>query len=197
MALILSYTRAAWISVMISLGILALVLMRIKFRYIFLVGILGIVYLTGQRTAIIHKMEKNRQTSSATLSEHVKSISNITTDESNLERIKPMEFCLAGCSGSGRYLAGVREPTCSNMLLISVHLRKQESALTLATWGMPTANILDLGRKRILGSLSFMLIALLSLMTGFRVYRRLKDKRLKQIILGCSLGLSPTWCTAH
>ena len=32
-------------------------------------------------------MEQNRQNSSATLAEHVKSISNITTDDSNLERL--------------------------------------------------------------------------------------------------------------
>ncbi len=64
-ALVLSYTRAAWISVLISLGVLALVIMKIKFRYLLLIGILGVLYLTGQRTAIIQKMERNRQVSSA------------------------------------------------------------------------------------------------------------------------------------
>jgi putative inorganic carbon (HCO3(-)) transporter len=41
----------------------------------------------------------------------------------------------------------------------------------------------------VLGSLSFILIAIFSLITGFKVYWELKDKRLKQIVLGLILGL--------
>jgi putative inorganic carbon (HCO3(-)) transporter len=136
LALVLSYTRAAWISVLVSVGVLVLVMLRIKLRYILLAGLISFGYLTGQRVVIIHKMQKNRQVSSATLSEHVKSISNITTDESNLERIN-----------------------------------RWNSAF------------------RILGSLSFILIGILTLITGFRVYNHaFIDKRLRQIVLALLLG---------
>ena len=86
-ALILSYTRAAWISVLLSLGVLTVIVLKIKPRYLLLTGVLALLYLAGQRTDIIHKMERNRQASSATFSEHLESISNISTDESNLERL--------------------------------------------------------------------------------------------------------------
>jgi O-antigen ligase len=187
-ALILSYTRAAWISVFVSLGVLAMVLMRIKLRYIFLVGILGIVYLTDQRTTIIHKMEKNRQTSSATLSEHVKSISNITTDESNLERLNRWNSAFRMCSerpifgwGPGTY-----------MFKYAPYQRTSEKTGISTDFGdkgnAHSEYIGPLVESGILGSLSFIVVCLMSLITGFRVYYKLEDKRLRQIVLFLLLG---------
>lgn len=45
-----------------------------------------------------------------------------------------------------------------------------------------------LAESGLLGSLSFIIIALMSLVTGFKVYYKLSDKRLKQIILALILG---------
>jgi O-antigen ligase len=187
-ALVLSYTRAAWISVILSLGVLVLVVLKIKLRYLFLLAFLGVLYLTGQRTAIIHKMEKNRQTSSATLSEHVKSISNITTDESNLERLNRWNAAFRMFRerpvfgwGPGTYMFKYAPfQRSSDKTTISTDFGDRGNA--------HSEYIGPLVESGILGSLSFIVVCILSLVTGFNVYFRLGDRRLKQIVLFLLLG---------
>jgi putative inorganic carbon (hco3(-)) transporter len=187
-ALILSYTRAAWISVLISIGILMIMILRIKLRYLLLAGILATLYFTGQRTAIIQKMEKNRQASSATISEHLQSISNITTDESNLERVNRWNSAFRMFRerpvfgwGPGTY-----------MFKYAPFQRSADKTGISTDFGnlgnAHSEYIGPLAESGLLGSLSFILIALLSLMTGFRVYYKIPDKRLQQIVLGLILG---------
>ena len=86
-ALILSYSRAAWLSLALALIIGLIIYLKIKFRYVFIVAmsILSLIYI--YRFELVNKLEKNRQDSSAKLSEQIKSATNIATDASNLERI--------------------------------------------------------------------------------------------------------------
>lgn len=86
-AIILSYTRAAWVSLIGALGVFLILVFRIKFRFLFLVGAIIISLLFIYRVEIFQKLEKNEQDSSADLKEHVKSMSNVASDASNLERI--------------------------------------------------------------------------------------------------------------
>jgi len=187
-ALILSYTRAAWISVILSVGVLIFVLLRIRLRYILLVAILGILYLTSQRIAIVHKMERNRQVSSATLTEHVKSISNITTDESNLERLNRWNAAFRMFRerpffgwGPGTY-----------MFKYAPFQRSADKTSISTDFGdMGNAHSEYIGplvESGIFGTLSFILISILSLVTGFKVYYKLTDPRLKQLVLFLLLG---------
>ena len=85
--LLLSYTRAAWMSVIVGLGILGLVMLRIKFRYILMAGLFALLYFDEKRTDILQNMENTRKNSSSSITGHARSMSNISTDESNLERI--------------------------------------------------------------------------------------------------------------
>ncbi|MFN8257021.1 MAG: O-antigen ligase family protein [Bacteroidales bacterium] len=87
LALLLSYTRAAWISIVAVFMLAILIWLKLKLRYIFLMSAVAISLLFVYRSEIIDKLNKNKQDSSAEISEHIKSISNIATDASNLERI--------------------------------------------------------------------------------------------------------------
>lgn len=86
-ALILSYTRAAWVSLVGALGIYIVMRLKIKFITLLGIGAVAIVALALSWETIVLKLEKNRQDSSAELAEHVQSITNISTDASNLERL--------------------------------------------------------------------------------------------------------------
>ncbi|MGP1515708.1 MAG: O-antigen ligase family protein [Bacteroidales bacterium] len=85
--LILSYARATWISVMVSVGIFLLIWLKIKLRTIIITGsllfVLGLLFFN----TIIQVLESNKQDSSGNLEEHMSSITNISTDASNTERI--------------------------------------------------------------------------------------------------------------
>jgi O-antigen ligase len=87
LALVLSYTRAAWISV----GVACLVWLIIQFRVklVYLVLLLTIVFgaVYANREQIILSMEQNKPDSSMGIEKHLKSAYNIHSDVSNLERI--------------------------------------------------------------------------------------------------------------
>ena len=86
-ALFLSYSRAAWVSVGVALVVLVLVKLRIRFQWIALATVALVVVFFLFRFEFIDKLEKNKQDASANFIEHVQSISNISSDASNLERI--------------------------------------------------------------------------------------------------------------
>lgn len=85
--LVFSFTRAAWLSLAGALGVLLVLRLRIP------VGALALLLLTGggvylaNHDRIMLALERNREESSDDLQEHVRSISNISSDASNLERI--------------------------------------------------------------------------------------------------------------
>ncbi|MBN2482432.1 MAG: O-antigen ligase family protein [Bacteroidales bacterium] len=187
-ALVLSYTRAAWISVLCSFIALVLILLKVRFRLVILVGIAVVIILFGQRTEIVKKMQHNRQASSVSLSEHLQSVANITTDESNLERINRWNSAIRMFKerpvfgwGPGTYMFEYAPYQLSyEMTDISTNFGDRGNAHSeylgpLAESGVP-------------GLISFLLIGILSILTGFRVFRKIKGKRLKIITLGMILG---------
>lgn len=86
-ATVVSYTRATWLSILASVGFWAILKLRVRFEIV-LVGIIILVgFFLSFRADLMLQLEQNRVESSGEFSEHVQSISNITTDQSNLERI--------------------------------------------------------------------------------------------------------------
>jgi O-antigen ligase len=85
--LIFSYTRAAWVSLAAALVVFLILKLRIP-GWLVVVGLLvgGTVYFMNQDQITI-ALERNREESSDDFATHVGSISNISTDASNLERI--------------------------------------------------------------------------------------------------------------
>ena len=84
---ILSYARATWLSVMAAFGVYVIIRLKIKLKTLITAGVGLILLVTLFFTAIIQNMESNSQDSSGNLGKHISSISNISTDASNTERI--------------------------------------------------------------------------------------------------------------
>ena len=87
LAIILSYCRAAWISLVVSLVVMVPIVLKIKLRWLLLgfVSVVGAYFVYQQQ--IIDRLEKNKQDSSANYTEHLQSMLNVSTDASNLERL--------------------------------------------------------------------------------------------------------------
>lgn len=85
--LVYSYGRAAWISVVGAAVVFVLILLRIKFYVIATTTVTLLVLFFTFQHQILDRLSKNQQDSSQNFAEHVQSISNISTDASNLERI--------------------------------------------------------------------------------------------------------------
>lgn len=85
--IVVSYTRATWLSLIAALGVFAMLRFKVKFSW--LVAALAIISIVAviKQDDIFYSLEANKQGSSDEIEGHVKSVSNITTDPSNLERI--------------------------------------------------------------------------------------------------------------
>jgi putative inorganic carbon (hco3(-)) transporter len=186
--LLLSYTRAAWMSVIVGLVILAIALLKIQFRYIVMAGIICGLYMVEKSSDILKNME-NSQKGTSTLTEHVRSMSNISTDESNLERINRWNSALRMFRekpvfghGPGTY-----------MFKYGPYQRlKDKTAISTDFGDLGNAHseyIGPLAESGFFGGLSIVILGIVSVLTGFRVYNRLTDKRLRALVLGMILGL--------
>lgn len=84
---IFSYTRAAWVSLIGALGLYFVLLFKIRFSTIVFTMILGAFVFFAFYDQIMMDLERNKVESSDSIAEHATSISNISSDASNLERI--------------------------------------------------------------------------------------------------------------
>ncbi|MEX1002163.1 MAG: O-antigen ligase family protein [Crocinitomicaceae bacterium] len=87
-AIIMSYTRAAWVSLLAALVVYLLIRFRVKFKYLLMVGAAAGIYVAASWTDIMHSLEKNRsEHATENMNERLESMTNVTTDASNLERL--------------------------------------------------------------------------------------------------------------
>ncbi len=86
-ALFFSYSRAAWLSLALGIAVFIIVLLKIKFKWVFAISATFIILFFTFQQQIFDKLEKNKQDSSANVVEHIQSMTNISSDASNLERI--------------------------------------------------------------------------------------------------------------
>lgn len=84
---IFSYGRAAWLSIVAAFGVYLLIVFRIKFYWVAITAIVFFGLFFAFQQQIIDRLERNKQDSSANFVEHIQSMSNISSDASNLERI--------------------------------------------------------------------------------------------------------------
>ncbi len=189
-AIILSYTRAAWISILGALVLWIFMELKIKLRTILLMAIMVIGVLFSFRVEIIDKLSKNKQDSSAELSEHVKSISNIATDASNMERINRWKSALKMFKerpflgwGGGTYMFQYAPfQQAKDRTIISTNFGEVGNA--------HSEYISPLVEQGVFGLLIFLALIYAILQTAFSLYSKLNSKILRIYVLASILSLS-------
>ncbi|HDP54695.1 MAG TPA: hypothetical protein ENN24_03305 [Bacteroidetes bacterium] len=189
-ALILSYSRAAWLSLILSLGIWVLILLKIKLRTLLVTGaIVAAIFFTFQ-DEIMWNFEQNTTDSSGNLAEHVKSIYNIRSDASNLERINRWDAALS--MFSERPMFGWGPGTYQ---FVYAPFQKSQNRTIISTnfgnWGNAHSEYLGLMSEAGLpAAIAFVVICALALITGFNLLKR-KDitREHRNIVIGSLMGL--------
>ncbi len=187
-SLVFSYTRAAWLSLVVAFAAYLLLLMRIKFRTI-LIGLTAIgAVLFAYQTDIIMKLGKNRQDASQDFDKHIESISNISTDASNLERLN--RWSAAFRMFEERPVFGWGPGTYSFEYAPFQH--SQEKTIISTNMGdrgnAHSEYIGPLCESGVLGTLTFLAIVISALSTGFRLYYTVKDYETQKLVLVTLLG---------
>jgi O-antigen ligase len=187
-ALIFSYTRAAWVSLAAAFLAYMVLLLRVKFKYVMM--LLGIAAVLGTiyQTEIKMKLEKNRQDASQDFDKHIESISNISTDASNLERINRWNaaFRMFGERpvfgwGPGTYSFEYAPFQHANeKTIISTNMGDKGNA--------HSEYIGPLCESGVLGLLTFVAIILCVLSTGFRLYYTVTEYETRRLVLVILLG---------
>ncbi|TVR75013.1 MAG: hypothetical protein EA408_01195 [Marinilabiliales bacterium] len=188
-ALIFSYSRAAWVSVAAALAVWVVMKMRLSFSTVLTVTLLSAVMVFMLRHEIIMEMERNTQDSSADFREHVRSITNISSDASNLERINRWNAAIGMFRekplfgwGPGTYMFMYAPFQYSyNRTIISTNLADGGDAHSeylgpLSETGVP-------------GLLSVLAIVFFTLFTGFRLLHTLKDHDRRLLVTVVLLSL--------
>jgi len=85
--LFFSYCRAAWLSIIGVIFVFIILKLRIKISWVLIgAGLLAFAFYSFSDD-ILYRMGSNSQDSSNNFGEHIRSISNISTDASNVERL--------------------------------------------------------------------------------------------------------------
>ena len=86
-AIIISFARAGWLSLVVVAGIFATTVLRIQFKTLFVTLLIGTVLFLSFKTEILLVMSRNSTDAEGGFENNVESVSNISTDASNLERL--------------------------------------------------------------------------------------------------------------
>ncbi len=188
-ALVFSYTRAAWISIIISLFIFIVVYLKIDRRILIFFSILTVSLFFVFQFEITDRLSKNRQDSSQDLSEHVNSISNIATDASNLERINRWNSALK--MFEERPLLGFGPGTYT--FQYAPYQMSYDKTIISTNFGdggnAHSEYIGPLAESGILGTLSFIGIIIMTIITGVKVYYNSRKQEYKILSITALLGL--------
>ncbi len=188
-AIILSYTRAAWLSLVVAFIVYLIFRFKIRFASVAFMGavLLGIFMIF--QTDIMLKLKKNEQDSATDINKHLKSISNISTDASNLERINRWNSSIRMFEekpilgwGPGTYQFNYAPyQKSSEMTIISTNAGDAGNAHSeylgpLAEQGIP-------------GMLAMLFIVGTLFYTGTMLYSKSDNNHIKLLTLGILLGL--------
>lgn len=188
-ALFLSYSRAAWISVAAALGVALLIVYKVKLRWILTgVGIL-IASFYMFKSEILFVLEKNKQDSSADFIEHVQSIYNISSDASNLERINRWQSAFRMFNERPAFGWG---PGTYQFIYAPFQRSKERTIISTNAGDLGNAHseyIGPLSEQGLPGLLSIVWIAIAAIYTGIRVYKRSNhpDVRIFSLVIVLSL----------
>ncbi len=187
---VFSYSRAAWLSLVLAGGIALLIKLRIRIRTIALFSVIIAGLLFSFWTTIWLKLEENKQESSTSFAQHISSMTNVRSDASNLERINRWKCALRMFEekpftgwGPGTYMFNYAPFQASyDRTIISTDFGDMGNAHSeylgpLSESGLP-------------GLFTITAVFILAFSTGARVYRRAVNPRDRIIVLSILTGLS-------
>ena len=187
--LFFSYCRAAWISVVAAIGVYVLVRLGMKVKWMVLLFGLGVGAFFIYQGDVLYKLGKNHQDSSYDLAGQIKSISNISTDASNVERLNRWASAMRLWKESP--VVGIG-PGTYQFVYGSYQKSYQLSTISTNAGDLGNAHSEYIGPMTEQGLPGVLLVAALFLTTfatGVRVFRTARDPNIGRMALAFTLSL--------
>lgn len=186
-----SYTRAAWLSVVFGLSVFALMYFKVKFKYLMIVLALLATVTALNWHEIQYQLAKNKsEHATEDFEERLQSMSNISTDASNLERLNRWNCAIEMFKerpivgwGPGTYMFEYAAFQHSkDLTIISTNFSDGGNA--------HSEYLGPLSESGILGLLSILILVGVIFYKGIFLYTQLDDRELKIILASVIVGLS-------
>ncbi|MEZ5105539.1 MAG: O-antigen ligase family protein [Draconibacterium sp.] len=186
---ILSYTRAAWLSLIVAIGVFVIIKLRIRFVTVFVPFVSFVVLFLLFQNQIFMKLEENSKESSANLATHISSMSNITSDASNLERINRWSCAIRMFEDKPLFGYG---PGTYMFKYAPYQLNKDRTIISTNSGDGGNSHSEYLGplsESGVFGLVTFLIILFTVIYTAVKTYSRLTDYRLKAFVLSALIAL--------
>ena len=189
-SIIISFARAGWLSLVVSLAVLISLLLKIKFRTILFTIIGTVVIFMSFQTEILMILGRNNTDSDGDITANIESMSNISTDASNLERLNRWSCALQMFEekpvlgfGPGTY-----------QFLYAPYQKSSLKTIISTNFGdKGNAHSEYLGPLAEQGFIGFLIVVVLVfavMFLGYRLVYAVKDKSIKILTITILMGMS-------
>lgn len=189
--LTMSFSRAAWLGFFVAVGIGVVIQFRIKIKYLFISFLALLMFALIFQNEIVRRLEKNKQDSSKDVVKNIESISNISTDASNLERLNRWHCALRMSADYPIFGTG---PGTYQFLYGPYQLSRDLTIISTNAGTLGNAHSEFLGtmaESGIPGLVTFVFLVISIFVYGFLTYVAMQktNKTQARFVLGIILGL--------
>ncbi len=188
-AIFFSISRAAWASLVGAFIVYLMIKFRIRIAWVLTLAVTVLVLFFSFQEQILMKLERNKQDSSKDFIKHVQSMSNITTDASNLERINRWKSAIRLFEDRPIFGWG---PGTYQFVYAPYQKVEDKTVISTNVGNKGTAHseyLLILSEEGILGLISLLTILILVASTAINTYYQTDNAKTKQYVLLLFLGL--------
>ncbi|MGB0430379.1 MAG: O-antigen ligase family protein [Bacteroidia bacterium] len=178
-----SYTRAAWVSLVVAFAMYLALLLKLKLRHLVSALLIIVSIIAFSWNDIMLYMSKNKVESNSDIDAHVQSIYNVTTDDSNTERLN-------------RWSAAVRMflekpivgfgPNTYQFKYAPYQLSKEKTKISTNLGDLGNAHsefIGPLAEQGLIGAILVIALMLYAIHTGMQLYYKSKNNRVRYLAL--------------
>lgn len=187
--LIFSYTRAAWLGIAGAAALWIIMTFKIKIKYILIPLFITVGLVAMNKDQIIILMSQNTTDSSTDISKHIESMTNIKSDDSNLERLNRwscawrmfLEKPVVGY-GPGTYM----------FQYVPFQLSHERSRISTNASDLGNAHseyFGPLAEQGLIGLLAFLFVIIFTISAAVRVYFQSQERWARQLSMFLLLGL--------
>ena len=186
---VFSFTRAAWVSLAVAGVLWVLMALGARFKTLLATGLVGLLMVGLSWDALVIQLERNKQDSSDDLAQHVESISNVSSDASNLERLNRWSCAWAMFQERPLWGWGPGTYQFEYAPFQTSDLRTVISTNNADLGNAHSEYLGPLAEQGVLGLAGVLALLLATCHLGFKLQRTLHDPEKKRLAMGLFLGL--------
>ncbi len=189
-SIIVSYARAGWLSLAVSLGVLATLFLKIKFRTLLFTLVGGIIMFLAFQSEILMILGRNNTDSDGDFMQNIESMTNISTDVSNVERLNRWNCAIQMFEEKPFLGFG---PGTYQFLYAPYQKSSMKTVISTNFGNKGNAHSEYLGplcEQGFMGAIFVIALVLAVMFLGYRLVYTIKEKSLKTLTIVLLMGIS-------